>query len=77
MLRMIRERPLISLATAFGVGLVVGGAMSPRLQRIAMAAAARYAAREFVALVLSMPRNRNLIIPENDNVQTESPHALD
>ena len=76
MSRLILERPLFSVATAFGVGLAVGGAMAPRFQRIAMAAAARYLARELLAQALSMPRDGNLI-PENDNVHIESTQALD
>lgn len=76
MSRVIQERPLFSVATAFGVGLVVGGAMSSNFQRIAMAAAARYVARELLAQVFSMPRDGNLI-PENDNVHIESTQALD
>lgn len=82
MSRIIRKRPLIFVATAFGIGFVAGGAMSTGFQRIAIAAAARYVARRLLAQVLSKSRDKNELrsrnpIPENHHVQTQTPHALD
>jgi hypothetical protein len=48
----IRSRPLVSLAVAVGVGFVIGGALSFRAGRIALAAAARHLARELLKQVL-------------------------
>ena len=48
----IRRRPLASLAVALGVGIVVGGALSFRAGRIALAAAARHVAHEVLKQVL-------------------------
>jgi hypothetical protein len=50
--RRIRRRPLTSLAVAIGVGFVVGGALSFRAGRVALAAAARHVARELLKQVL-------------------------
>jgi ElaB/YqjD/DUF883 family membrane-anchored ribosome-binding protein len=50
--RRIRERPIKSLAVAIGVGFVVGGALSIRAGRMALAAAARHVAREVLKQVL-------------------------
>jgi hypothetical protein len=48
----IRERPLTSLAVAVGVGFLVGGALSFRAGRLALAAAARRVAEEVFRQVL-------------------------
>jgi hypothetical protein len=48
----IRERPLVSLAAAVGVGFLVGGALTFRAGRIALTAAARRIAREMLKQVL-------------------------
>jgi hypothetical protein len=48
----IRRRPLASLAVAVGVGFVVGGALSSRAGRIALAAAARHWAHQLLKRVL-------------------------
>jgi hypothetical protein len=48
----IRERPLTSLAVAVGVGFLVGGALSFRAGRLALAAAARRVAQEVFKQVL-------------------------
>jgi len=50
--RHIRTRPLASLAVAVGVGFAVGGALSFRAGRIALAVAARHVARELLKRVL-------------------------
>jgi hypothetical protein len=50
--RRIRRRPLTSLAVAIGVGFVVGGALSFRAGRVALAAAVRHIAREVLKQVL-------------------------
>jgi ElaB/YqjD/DUF883 family membrane-anchored ribosome-binding protein len=50
--RRIRARPLASFAIAVGIGFVVGGALSFRAGRIALAAAARHVARELLKQVL-------------------------
>jgi hypothetical protein len=50
--RRIRQRPLTALAAAVGVGFVVGGALSFRAGRIALAAAARHLAHEISKRVL-------------------------
>lgn len=50
--RRIEQRPLTALAAAVGVGFVVGGALSFRAGRIALAAAARHVARELFKQVL-------------------------
>jgi hypothetical protein len=50
--RRIRERPVTSLAVAIGVGFVVGGALSIRAGRIALAAAVRHIGREVLKQVL-------------------------
>ena len=48
----IRQRPLMSIAAAVGVGFVVGGALTFRAGRLALAAAARHVARELMKQVL-------------------------
>jgi hypothetical protein len=48
----IRERPLASLAAGIGVGFLIGGALTFRAGRIALAAAARHVAREVLKQVL-------------------------
>jgi hypothetical protein len=48
----IRQRPLASLAAAIGVGFLVGGALTFRAGRIALAAAARHVARVVLKQVL-------------------------
>jgi hypothetical protein len=48
----IRRRPLGSLAVALGVGFVVGGALSFRIGRLTLAAAARHIGRELLKQVL-------------------------
>ncbi|MBV9948435.1 MAG: hypothetical protein JOZ69_16410 [Myxococcales bacterium] len=48
----VRARPWSSVAAAIGVGFIVGGALSFRAGRIAMAAAARHLARELLKQVL-------------------------
>jgi hypothetical protein len=48
----IRRRPLEALAAAIGVGFLVGGAMTFRAGRVALAIAARHAAREVLKQVL-------------------------
>lgn len=50
--RRIRARPLTSLAVGLGLGFVVGGALSFRAGRIALAGALRYVAREVLKQVL-------------------------
>lgn len=51
-LQRICRRPLASLAVAIGVGFVVGGALSFRAGRVALAVAARHVAREVLKQVL-------------------------
>jgi hypothetical protein len=48
----IRARPLASIAFAIGIGFAVGGALSFRAGRVALAAAARHIARELLKQVL-------------------------
>ena len=48
----IRRRPLTSLAAAVGVGFAIGGALTFRAGRLAIAAAARRVARELLKQVL-------------------------
>jgi hypothetical protein len=48
----IRRRPLASLAIAVGVGFVVGGALSSRGGRIALAAATSHFAHQLLKRVL-------------------------
>jgi hypothetical protein len=48
----IRERPLASLGVGLGLGFLIGGALSFRAGRIALAAAARHVAREILKQVL-------------------------
>jgi hypothetical protein len=50
--RRIRRRPITSLAAAIGVGFLVGGALSFRAGRVALAAAARHVTREVLKQVL-------------------------
>lgn len=50
--RRIERRPLTALVAAVGVGFIVGGALSFRAGRIALAAAARHLAREVSKQVL-------------------------
>jgi hypothetical protein len=48
----VRERPVATLAVAVGVGFLVGGALTFRAGRIALAVAARRVAREVLKQVL-------------------------
>jgi len=48
----IRERPMTAVAVAVGVGFVVGGALTFRVGRVALAAAFRRVAREVLKQVL-------------------------
>lgn len=48
----IRRQPLASLAVALGVGFIVGGALSFRIGRLTLAAAARHVGRELLKQVL-------------------------
>jgi hypothetical protein len=48
----IRRRPAIALAAAIGVGFAIGGALTFRAGRIAIAAAARRVARELLKQVI-------------------------
>jgi hypothetical protein len=48
----IRRRPLASILFAVGVGFVVGGALSFRAGRLALAAAARHLGRELLKQTL-------------------------
>jgi hypothetical protein len=48
----VRERPMATLAVAMGVGFLVGGALTFRAGRIALAVAARRVAREVLKQVL-------------------------
>jgi hypothetical protein len=50
--RRIRRRPIASLLAAIGIGFVVGGALSFRAGRIALAAAGRHVGRELLKQVL-------------------------
>jgi hypothetical protein len=50
--RRIAQRPLTAVAAAIGIGFLVGGALSFRAGRIALAAATRYVAREVFKQVL-------------------------
>jgi hypothetical protein len=50
--RRIRERPMTAVAVAVGVGFVVGGALTFRAGRFALAAAVRRVAREVLKQVL-------------------------
>ena len=50
--RRIRERPVASLAVALGVGFLVGGGLSFRFGRMALAIVARRAARGVLKQVL-------------------------
>ncbi len=50
--RRIHDRPWTSLAVALGIGFVVGGALSFRAGRVALAAAARHVARGLLKQVL-------------------------
>ena len=50
--RRIRSRPVASLVLALGVGFVVGGALSFRAGRAALATAARHCTRELLKQVL-------------------------
>jgi hypothetical protein len=50
--RRIRSQPLASAVWAFGIGFVVGGALSFRAGRIALAVAVRHVARELLKQVL-------------------------
>jgi len=52
LVRRIRDRPLAALGVALGVGFLVGGALSFRAGRIALAAAARRVGREVLKQVL-------------------------
>jgi hypothetical protein len=49
---LVRQRPIASLAVAIGVGFLVGGALSFRAGRVALAAAGRRVAREVLKQVL-------------------------
>ncbi len=51
-LRRVRKRPLTAVAAAVGLGFLVGGALSFRAGRAALAAGARYVAREVLKQVL-------------------------
>ena len=51
-LQRICRRPLASLAVAIGIGFTVGGALSFRAGRVALAVAARHVAREVLKQVL-------------------------
>ena len=48
-----RRRPHASLALALGVGLVVGGGLSTRIGRIALAALGRHGLRELAKIAMS------------------------
>jgi hypothetical protein len=48
----IRKRPLTALGVALGVGFLVGGAMTFRAGRLALAAVARRVTREVLKQVL-------------------------
>jgi hypothetical protein len=48
----IRQRPVTSLATALALGFLVGGALSSRAGRVALAAAARRIGHELLKQVL-------------------------
>jgi ElaB/YqjD/DUF883 family membrane-anchored ribosome-binding protein len=50
--RRIEGRPFASIVVGLGIGFVVGGALSFRAGRIALAAAARHVAREVLKQVL-------------------------
>ena len=50
--RRVRERPMVSVAAAIGVGFLVGGALSFRAGRIALGVAARRVAREVLKQLL-------------------------
>jgi hypothetical protein len=50
--RRIRRRPITALAAAIGAGFIVGGALSFRAGRVALAAAFRHVARELLKQVL-------------------------
>jgi ElaB/YqjD/DUF883 family membrane-anchored ribosome-binding protein len=52
LLRRVRQRPFMAVAAAIGAGFVLGGALSFRAGRIALGAAARHVAREFLKQVL-------------------------
>ncbi len=48
----IRHRPFTSLAVAVGLGFAIGGALTFRAGRVAIAAATRHVARELLKQVL-------------------------
>ncbi len=48
----IKRRPLASIAVALGVGFVIGGALSFRAGRLALAVAARHLGRQMLKQVL-------------------------
>jgi hypothetical protein len=48
----IRQKPLSSVAVAVGIGFAVGGALTFRAGRLALAAAARHVARELLKQIL-------------------------
>jgi hypothetical protein len=50
--RRIRRRPFASLVLALGIGFVIGGALSLRTGRTALAVAARHVTRELLKQVL-------------------------